>query len=192
METISFEITGNVPLLMHADTLSNPLHPATKEHKKLTSVRKKTDEIHEAMAVSEWRAGMYYNDEIGVHIPGENVEACLREAAKIRRLGTSFKRAVMVSEISCKLRFPDEGKTLDQLEKKFLDYSFTKSVVVSRARIMRVRPMFKEWAIECSVSFFPDVVDREQILQSAQEAGLMVGLCDWRPRFGRFDIKEIK
>ena len=56
MEIITVKLTGTRPLLMHADVFADPLNPLTKAHKALTSKRKNTDDDHEAIAKSEWRA----------------------------------------------------------------------------------------------------------------------------------------
>lgn len=42
MELLTLSIKGTSPLMMHSDKLANPLHPATKAHRELTSKRKKS------------------------------------------------------------------------------------------------------------------------------------------------------
>lgn len=192
MERIKFKITGTAPLLMHSDRLSNPLDPLTKAHKVLTAKRKKTDEDHEAIAKSEWRSSLYYNEGMILHIPGANIEACLVDAAKMQRLGTAFKKAVLVEEMECPLIIDGKsGLTVKAIESKYQQYSLTKSVVVSRARIMRTRPFFKSWAIEFTVNVATDIVDVSDLINAAKDAGDLIGLCDWRPRYGRFSCEQI-
>ena len=65
MQTIKVKIIGTRPLLMHSDIYADPLNPRTKAHKALTAKKKKTDEDHEAIAQSEWRGGMYFDEELG-------------------------------------------------------------------------------------------------------------------------------
>lgn len=48
--------------MMHSDKLANPLHPATKAHRELTSKRKKVDDDHVAIARSEFIAGVYFDE----------------------------------------------------------------------------------------------------------------------------------
>jgi len=52
MAIIKLKVVGESPLLLQADTLVDPLNPLTKAHKEITSKRKKTDEDHEAIAIS--------------------------------------------------------------------------------------------------------------------------------------------
>ena len=190
MKKITFKVTGVTPLLMHSDRYSNPLDPMTKKHKSLTGVLKKTDDIHEAIAISEWRGGLYYDDDIGVYVPGDNFVASLVEGARQDKLGKAFTRSVILLTDKCKLTHKYPG-TLKQMEAKIEKYSYTKSVVVSRARIMRVRPIFHDWSFECSVMYDEEAVNRESIVSAAEKAGNMVGICDWRPRFGRFTVEVI-
>jgi hypothetical protein len=35
-------------------------------------------------------------------------------------------------------------------------------------------------------------MDTQQIRQALAEAGLLVGLCDWRPKYGRFLVTEFR
>ena len=34
-------------------------------------------------------------------------------------------------------------------------------------------------------------LQREDIIEAAESAGLMVGFGDWRPRFGKFEVTEV-
>lgn len=188
MKILQIEITGIAPLLMHSDLYSNPLHPLTKEHKKLTAKRKKTDEDHEAIAMSEWRGGLYWDNDIGLHIPGENIDSCIWAAAKLQKLGTHYKRGAFVIDDKCPLKIDDNiGNDINKLIKRYEKYSLAKSVVVSRARIMRVRPFFKQWSTTCQLSLNPEVLSPDELIKAISDAGQFIGLCDWRPRYGRFD-----
>lgn len=105
MQTIKLKLVGQSPLLMHSDKFANPLDEATKQHKVLTSKRKKLDEDHADIAKSEWMGSLYHDQEIGVFVPGQNIKSALVGAAKIQRLGAAFKRAVLVLDDKCKLEY---------------------------------------------------------------------------------------
>lgn len=70
--------------MMHSDKLANPLHPATKAHRELTSKRKKVDDDHVAIARSEFIAGVYFDETSGIHIPGANFDATFWPAPSCR------------------------------------------------------------------------------------------------------------
>jgi len=189
MESIHFKIQGVTPLLMHSSQLSDPLNKYTKALKKITGIRKKTEEHYIEMGRIEVLGGLYWSEEYGLHMPGENIEACLIGAAKFKKLGTTFKRAAQVVELACPLTGTGAPSTPEKIaaDDKF---KFVKSVKVGTARIMRTRPIFESWATEFTVMYDPGQLQREDIIEAANSAGLMVGLGDWRPRFGKFEVLE--
>lgn len=188
MEIMTVKITGTRPLLMHADVFADPLNPLTKAHKELTSKRKKSDDDHEAIAKSEWRGGMYFEDDIGPYIPGVNVEASLIAGAKLSRLGTQIKRSVEVMNERCKLEYEGPRTIKGLWDKAFYD---ARSVKVQTSRLMRYRPLFRKWSTEFEVAFDPESINREQVIKCLEDAGQYCGVGDYRPKFGRFAVEVI-
>lgn len=186
MEVLKIQLTGSRPLLMHADVFADPLNPLTKAHKALTSKRKKSDDDHEAIARSEWRGGLYFDEEVGPFMPGVNIEASMVAGAKLSKLGTQIKRSTEIMEERCKLEY--EGpRTVEGLwDARFYD---ARSVKVGQARLMRYRPLFRRWMTRCSIAFDPEAIDRDQIIRCLEDAGQYCGIGDYRPKFGRFDVE---
>jgi hypothetical protein len=194
MSKITFKIKGESPLLMHSARLANPLDPMTKDHKKLTGIRKKTDEDHEKIMKSEFFCSLYYDydepeDERFIYIPGQNVESMLVDAAKKKKLGKVFKSSVIVLEDKIKLEY-DGPKTPEELFKleKFLD---VQGVRVQGARLMRCRPKFDKWALSVTVTYMADALTKGDIIKAMAESGRLIGLCDYRPKYGRFTVEEV-
>jgi hypothetical protein len=186
METIKFKITGTRPLLVHADTLADPLNPMTRPHKEMTSKRKKTDEDHEAIARSEWRASLYFDSEIGPYIPGVNIEASIIAGAKLSKLGAQIKRSIEVLEDKCKLEYAGPRSVEKLWAEGFYD---VRGVKVQSARLMRYRPLFRQWASAFTLIFDPESINRDQVIKCVQDAGEYCGLGDYRPKFGRFRVE---
>ena len=59
----------------------------------------------------------------------------------------------------------------------------------TKARVMRARPFFPTWGAIVTVHYHS--LSEDQIVQFAQRAGAVIGVCDWRPRNGRFDAELI-
>lgn len=190
MEVISVSIKSLGPMLMHSCRLANPLDPITKAHKALTGKRKKTDEDQLAIAKSEWMASAYFEDDVGVYIPGVNVESCLFEAAKLRKLGKIAKRAIFVNEDKIKLEYQGP-KTLEKLfeDPRFVD---ARPVKVSTARLIRYRPKFDNWSARFDITFNSEQINRSELIDVMNDAGSLIGLGDFRPRFGKFEVEDVK
>ena len=180
---------GQTPILLHSARTVNPLDPITKELKKVTGKRKKTDEDHEAMARIEFEAALYHDDVLGPYIPAENVERCLRDAGVFTKNGKNVTRAVIVMDDKIPLIYPgaDGRKGPREVEElwqgKFYDQ---RPVKVGTARLIRTRPRFADWSIEFTVQLDESVLDADVFEAIVEKAGSAIGLGDFRPRFGRF------
>jgi uncharacterized protein with NRDE domain len=53
-------------------------------------------------------------------------------------------------------------------------------------RIIRVRPRIPEWSISFTVEYDESVINGRDLEQAITEAGAIVGIGDWRPKYGRF------
>jgi len=184
MEQVKVTLNGISPLLMHSYRYSNPLDPLTKQHRELTGKRKKTDEDHEAIAYSEWRGGLYFDDAIGPFLPAMNIESMLVTAAKLQKLGSKFKQGIMVLQDKIRLEYPGPRDVKGLFDGGFIDM---RSVKVQQARLQRCRPKFETWSCTFDLAFNPAIIDRREIVKAVEDAGAMVGLGDFRPRFGRFE-----
>jgi len=52
-------------------------------------------------------------------------------------------------------------------------------------------PVFNEWACVFTLMYMPDQVNRETIIEVVNNAGQLIGIGDWRPRFGLFDSEIV-
>ncbi len=190
MEILTLKIVGTSPLMMHSDKLANPLLPETKAHKELTGKRKKTDEDHLAIAKSEYLAGLYWTERDGLHVPGLCFDASFLAGAKLQKLGTHWKRGAVVLTDKAKLLF-DGPATPEGLwqDRRFVD---CRGVKVGTAKLMRYRPVFMEWACQLELAFNPDILNLEEVTKAVSDAGALIGVCEYRPRFGRFTVEGAK
>lgn len=178
-------LTGTSNLLMHNARLSNPLDPATKALKKITSKKSKTDDDHLEVARLEHGGSLYLDSEFGPYIPGENLQRCLTDAAKVTRSGVKVTRGVFISSDVNPLvyRGPREVDALWADE----NFRLMASVKVGTARVMRCRPMFPAgWMFSAEGILDPEVLSFEDLSDIANTAGRLIGMGDWRPRYGRF------
>lgn len=190
MKQATYTIKGITPMLMHSERLANPFDPLTQEIKAVTGKRKKTEDDLLEISRLEWLGGLYHDDVAGIHVPGYNLFAAIINGGKLHKLGTAIKRAAIVQEDKVPLQF-DGPKTPAALfgDKRFVDI---RSVKVGTSKVVRCRPIFRDWRCTFTVLFEESVIQRGDLDRVLRDTGNMIGLGDYRPRFGRFEIAEVK
>lgn len=183
MIDFTLTLTGTTPLLMHSSRLANPLDPVAKAVKKYTAKRGKTDEDYAALARAEFTGGLYLDPDIGPYIPGENIMRCLVDAAKLTKQGVKVTRGLFIKTDVNPLAY--DGPRTDE---GLYDAGFKHmaSVKVGMSRVMRCRPWFPEWRVQADGVLDLSVFELEDLATILDNAGMYIGLGDWRPRFGRF------
>ena len=176
--------SSNSPLLMHRGDLADPMDYYSQETKKLTSIRKKTDDTRAQIDKFSWLGGLYLEDGEIVY-PTFNVWRTIQEAAKLTRSGRKVERGLLFDGAS--VEFTHEGpKDLDNLY-ALPDFVSRKMVVVDRKRIARVRPQFRHWTITLTGEIDESVMSPDEFEHFVNEAGRKVGLGDARKLgYGRF------
>ena len=97
MKTTTLTIRGTRPLLLHSDVACDPLNPAAIEIARMTKRKdKKTAEAQHEIARVEWEAGLYYDDEGGVHMPTWNIIRSIQDGARMSKSGKLIERAAMM------------------------------------------------------------------------------------------------
>ena len=198
MEELRVRLNGQVPILLHNNQAANPLNAYAKALKALTGKRKKTDEdIIEIMRL-EWEAGLYLQDGI-VALPSRMLNKCFLRGARRSKNGIQYETGVMIREIDCTLIYKgpqikvNGTKTIPnrELDKYFEHYHDVRMVKVGKNLVPRCRPIFEEWAVECTLDFDSTEIDRRTLLQSVIISGKTCGLGDMRPQLGRFEATEL-
>ena len=189
MKTATYTIQGITPLMIKSDRSVNPFDPGTQALKALTGKKKKTEDDIADIARVEWMVSLYDEQE-DIFIPGFNLFACMRDAGKLRKMGTTIKRAVIVQDDRVALQFDGPKKPADLFkDKAFVDI---RSVGVSGKRVQRCRPLFKDWRLQFTVLYEESAIQRSDLDRILQDAGPMIGLGDYRPRFGRFEVVSMQ
>lgn len=196
MKTIEVTIKGIAPLLMNSNQGVNPLHPLTKRMKVLTAKRKRTEEDEEEILHIKWMLGLYWDEALGLVVPSVNIEAMFRNAAKTVRKGTIAKQqsAITVKPDFVKLVVPENTpKTQDGLwNDPNRRYSDVKVGRIKQSSVLICRPRFDNWGLKFKVSFDETKFDGKEVIDLIALGGRDVGLCDYRGKYGMFEIVETK
>jgi len=183
------------PLICHNGALADQTAKVPKMMKEISGKKSKTDADYERLAELEFQGSLYMGKD-GPILPAEVIEATMICGAKKVRQGPKAKAGAFVAEhASLQYKHPQTGddgpRTRDEL---WSDESFriVAGVRVQTNRVMRTRPIFHDWECEFTVRYDDDQVNSSDVIEWFRYAGIQVGFGDWRPKYGRFTIEEVK
>jgi hypothetical protein len=189
------KIVGISPLILQNGRCANPLDIYAKKMKSLTSKRNKTEDDLHAILETQWEAGLYWDDQMGLYMPSENLYAAFYAAAKKHKLGNKCS-GILFPEA---LGYPIVTENHMDLSKLREDKKtrFIKTVVVQRAKTVACRPIFHNWKINFELEFEKDTWDANEIKTVLQTLSTRIGMGVWRPgspkpgSFGKFLIESM-
>jgi len=214
MKQYKVTIEGQTPLLMHNDNIVF----SEKVGAWCRDPANKGNSVAGDDRTPPWTwIGYTYHDGHVFGIPADNLMTMLREggAKVIKRGKETFKRQTQSGIMLDQQQWPllIGGKTIpvDPIKGLIGNMDFVKHIEmaesmgfellvkrakVGRAKHVRVRPMYRQWKAEGSLTVLNEEmfgITREILQTILDQAGAMVGLCDWRPSspmssgtFGRF------
>jgi hypothetical protein len=181
------ELSGD-SLIMHNGQTADPLNSFSKAMKEISVKRKKTDADYEAMANIEYQAGLYLNNKGQVIVPSRVLESVLVEGAKKSKEGKLALSGMFVDTDGI-LEYDGGAMTLKQLMES-PEHRICVAVRIGMSKVMRTRPHFKNWRTTFKVSINEQVANQEQLKRWLEDAGSYVGIGDWRPRHGRYEVEN--
>ena len=139
------------------------------------------------MARLEFLGGLYLSAE-GPVIPSQNIEGTLVYAARKRAQGLIAKSG-MFCDAHALLEY-DGPRTPDELWKDE-GFRFAALVKVGQARVVRTRPIFKDWSTIATINYDDEQINLSGVDDWVKIGGSIIGLCDWRPKYGRYEAERI-
>jgi hypothetical protein len=188
---VKVEIAGD-QLIMHNGQTSDPLNKFAKMLKEVTSdkQRKKTDEGILEMGRIECEAGLYLDAKKRVIIPTRVLEAHISEGARKTKEGKQALAGMFVDTDGV-LAYDGGPMTVAQILDSE-EHQLRLAVVVGQAKVMRVRPFFKGWSTSFQVSILEEMVAPAMLKTWITNGGNFVGIGDYRPRYGRYELKKFE
>lgn len=180
-------LIGTSAMLHHNVQQADPLNKYAKEMKKISGKRNKTEEDHKKMAEIEFMAGLYIGEDGDFVVPSEMIEAVLINAAKKEKSGPIAKSSVYCHDDFKFTKYAGPDDLNERLnDKRCYD---RRIVSLVKAKIARTRPKFIGWEIEGVVLYDHNHVNKDDLKRWFEVAGSIVGIGDYRPKFGRFEVK---
>lgn len=133
---------------------------------------------------------VYRNDDGDICLPSEYLRGAIIGAAKFRQDPRSPRKSAMDLFKAGVVATSD----LVSLGIKEWDYEHRCRVTIQRNAITRTRPAIKKgWRATCDMSvLLPEYIDRHLLNDVVTNAGKLIGVGDFRPTYGRFQIVEFK
>lgn len=176
--SVQVEIEGIAPILFHRWNCESV---ESKSKAKKGSAEKKSDDTE---------SYVYRNEAGEICVPGEYLRGAIVGAAKFqqdprspRKSAADLFKAAVISLTP-----------LASLGVKDWDYLDKRRVCIQRNAITRSRPAMREgWkATFVMMCNLPEYVDPQLLNSTIQAAGKLIGIADFRPSFGRFNVVSFK
>lgn len=141
------------------------------------SKAKKTDDLE---------TYVYRDDDNNLCLPGEYLRMSMIEAAKYKQDPRSPRKSLKDLAKAAIISLTD----LASLGTQQWDYEDKRRVMIQRNGINRTRPAMKAgWEAEFELMVnLPEYINSTLLNELVTEAGRLVGVGDFRPTFGRFQI----
>lgn len=173
---VTVQITGSADLLFHrwnAEAVDEKAKAAKN------SVAKKSDDVE---------SYVYRGSDGRLALPGEYLRQSIITAAKFRQDPRSPRKSAMdlfkagIASLTA----------LASLGVEKWDYEDRRRVVIQRSGVNRVRPAMRAgWTATFEIMvLLPEYIGRADLNDTISAAGRLVGVGDFRPTFGRFQITK--
>ena len=188
---VRFHVRGLVPTIMHNGRLADPMNKWSRALKAAVAKKSKMTDEERINAFRIEFMGSLYTDKKGQPAwPGENIEAMIRGGARMSREGKNVEKGLQ-SDGYWPLIY-DGPKNADELW-ELEHHRKISTVVVNKSRVQRCRPIFPEWELKFDVQYDPEHIENLATLRGwVEAAGRDLGLSDWRPKYGRFELLKVR
>lgn len=131
---------------------------------------------------------VYRDDDNNICLPSEYLRMSIVNAAKFKQDPRSTRKSAMdlyKASLVCLNPFASLGT-------KDWDYEDKRRVVIMRSSINRIRPAMKMgWKASFKIMVnTPEYISFNDLNETIQLAGRLIGVGDFRPTYGRFNIVE--
>jgi hypothetical protein len=175
---VEVDIVGSAAMLFHRWSVDGI---EAKSRAKKGSVAKKSDDLE---------SYVYRNEDGELAVPGEYFRMSTILAAKYKQDPRSPRKSAMDLFKAGIVTLTDLGS----LGIKEWDYIDRRRVTIQRNGITRCRPAVKAgW--ETTILFqilTPEYISADLFNETLQSAGRLIGVGDFRPTFGRFQVTGFK
>ncbi len=175
---VTIDIEGTAAFLFHR--WSNESVEAKSKAAK-GSKAKKSDDLE---------SYVYRTDDGRLAIPGEYFRMSIINAAKFRQDPRSPRKSAM-DLFKAGIAVLNEYCELDAMDWDYLD---RRRVMIQRNGVTRERPAMRAgWRVQLALQvLLPEYIPPQTLNETVQAAGRLIGVGDFRPTYGRYNVVGFK
>lgn len=145
-----------------------------------------------------WREKLYFDSDGKIYIPGENIHQCMKDACsywgqKIPGEGNKTYTDVVLKAIVAE----NLEIGIDKNSESIVPFGKNTNGNPSKGKksgckVYKIRPLLMPWGGSFVIHVFDARLSIPVLKTIMSYAGTFIGLCDWRPMYGRFELIDIK
>lgn len=141
-----------------------------------------------------WQEKAYVNDDGKLFIPSENLHECMKQGSSYwgqtipgsgkKTYTDLIKSAVIVEDL-----------VMDKTTNDLIEYGkIVNGTPNGRkpSKVYRIRPLLRPWGGSFKFHVFDARLEADVLRTILSYSGMYRGLGDWRPKFGRFKLIDLK
>ena len=164
-----------------------------REMKKINDKKtRRTDEDYRELGNLEVRAKLFWDESLGVYVPGTWVSAAIAGGAfKIAKISKADVRgSVFVTQNKLKLSYSGQEKVVTPEDVVGNDFFREKMTLKQgQVRVVKYFPIFQDWSFEVGIEFDDKLIDPDSLKRIIEHCSKYGGFGDFRPTYGRAEAK---
>jgi hypothetical protein len=195
IRSLTLNITGMNPLLQNNPQTVDRFNDYTRAMAKINAKKtRRTDEDYRDLQNIEVRAKIYWDENLGIYVPGTWVSAAIAAASfkKAKISKADIRGSVFVEDDKIKLNYENSNlvkKPEDIVGNPFFRLNMT--LKQGQVRVVKAVPIFHKWSFSTKLEFDDKLVDESSLIDIIKHASLYGGFGDFRPTFGRAQAEVV-
>jgi len=160
----------------------------------------KTDPIQSER--DNWREKLYFDSEMNVVIPGENIHEALKDAARYWKARVPGEGKCTYTDIVSKAMIVEsmylfsQKRQIKKDDEDILPFGKMCNGNPSRGKksgtkVYKIRPLISAWQGDVKVHVLDGRITMDVLSVLFTYAGVYIKLCSWREKYGAFTLKGI-
>lgn len=201
-EEITVRLEGATPLLMHNVRMADPLNEYAVALRDITAKSKgrnatiTQEEFAEQKSWLQFVGSLYWDDEIGVAMPGRNVLRSFIDGGAKMTLGTKLAEATISYDWNCRIDpWSDKFDSAEDIFAAGHRHVVMVKIPGSGSQVQSTRPRFDQWSITFTATIDTTVLTADDYVRCAESAGRFSGIGDGRKKgygMGRYTVTRLK